>query len=253
MYFSPPNGSTLLDAKFGSREPVFFGRARLDPLTSPQPLALTDVASSGFACAGASTSHRQWPQQVSFGSVVVGILGNGHQLDRIYSTWLPELSQGHVYLMVDACEHATTSLSMHRRAQSDVKAHAARDGPAIQLVHLTPTISACRCQKQIIAPRPTARHGRTASRRRGIASLSARHSPLRARAGCGCHGSTEPTHFGYNDYAICPKSFGYHAQAKVAHLALAHAFGMAQRDATTSAIRTPAPLFPCAFARVASV
>ena len=101
----------------------------------PHPLVRAGV---GFACAGGSASHGQWPQQASFRSVVVGILGNGHQLDRIYSTWLPELWQGHVYLMVDACEHATTSLSMHRR---NTKTHAARDGPVIQLVrHHTPTI-----------------------------------------------------------------------------------------------------------------
>ena len=111
---------------------------------------LADFASSGFACAGDSASHEKQPQLASFRSVVVGILGNGHQLDRIYSTWLPELSQGHVYLMVDACVHATTSLSMYRRSQSIAKAHAARNGPAtIQLVrHLTPTASACRSHTQ---------------------------------------------------------------------------------------------------------
>ena len=42
--------------------------------------------------------------------------------------------------VVDACEHATTSLSMHRR---NAKTRAARDGPVIQLVrHHTPTILA---------------------------------------------------------------------------------------------------------------
>ena len=104
---------------------------------NPHPLVRAGV---GFACAGGFASHGLWPQQASFRSVVVGILGNGHQLDRIYSTWLPELWQGHVYLMVDACEHATTSLSMHRR---NAKTRAARDGPVIQLVrHHTPTILA---------------------------------------------------------------------------------------------------------------
>ena len=114
------------------------GRTQLDRVAlNPHPLVRAGV---GFACAGGSASHGQWPQQASFRSVVVGILGNGHQLDRIYSTWLPELWQGHVYLMVDACEHATTSLSMHRR---NAKTRAARDGPVIQLVrHHTPTILA---------------------------------------------------------------------------------------------------------------
>ena len=157
---------------------------------NPHPLVRAGV---GFACAGGSASHGQWPQQASFRSVVVGILGNGHQLDRIYSTWLPELWQGHVYLMVDACEHATTSLSMHRR---NAKTRAARDGPVIQLVrHHTPTILA-RSKTQANQMPPASRFCRTASRRRGTASQSARPSPLRARAGCGCRGSTEQTRFG---------------------------------------------------------
>ena len=163
---------------------------------SPHPLVLADV---GSACAAGSASHGQWPQ-ASFRSVVVGILGNGHQLDRIYSTWLPELSQGHVYLMVDACEHAATSLSMHRR---NAKTHAARDGPAIQLVrHHTPTVMPRPNADKTLPPTP--RRGRTASRRRGTASQSARLSPLRARAGCGCRGSTEQTRFGYDQ--LCQMS-----------------------------------------------
>ena len=177
-------------------------RARSDrvALTSPRPLVLADVASSGFACAGGSASLGQWPQQASFRSVVVGILGNGHQLDRIYSTWLPELSQGHVYLMVDACEHATTSLSMYRRS---AKTHTARDGPAIQLVHHhTPTVLPRPIADKTLLP--ASRRCRTASRRQGTASQSAHPSPLRARAGCGCRGSTEQTRFGYDN--ICQMS-----------------------------------------------
>ena len=174
-------------------------RARSDRVAlSPHPVVLADV---GFACAGGSASHGQWPQQAGFRSVVVGILGNGHQLDRIYSTWLPELSQGHVYLMVDACEHATTSLSMHRR---NAKTHAARDGPAILLVRHHPPTVLPRPNADKTLP-PASRRCRTASRRRGTASQSARPSPLRARAGCGCRGSTEQTPFGYHNYAKCPK------------------------------------------------
>ena len=94
----------------------------------PRPLV---PPSTAFTCSGAASSSAEPPQtdRLDFTSVVVGVLGNGHQLDRIYSTWLPELLYGKVYLMVDACTHADTSLSMHRRAQS----RSAHDGPTIKL------------------------------------------------------------------------------------------------------------------------
>ena len=90
------------------------------------------------------------------------------------------------------------------RARHDVPEHAPpqrkdtrRSGRAVDPAG-TPPHANHPCQVQIAGKKmpPASRCCRTASRRRGTASQSARPSPLRARAGCGCRGSTVQTRFG---------------------------------------------------------
>lgn len=80
------------------------------------------VRSRGFSCTGAASSSRSVPDDVAadFHDVVVGVLGNGHLMDRVYATWLPELTRGKVYLFADACHHANVSLAMFLRCNGNL-------------------------------------------------------------------------------------------------------------------------------------
>jgi hypothetical protein len=39
----------------------------------------------------------------------MGLLGNGHRIERHFTVWLPELRGASVYILVDACLHANSS------------------------------------------------------------------------------------------------------------------------------------------------
>ena len=79
------------------------------------------VHSPSFSCSAASSSSAVPPDGAAadFHDVVVGVMGNGHLMDRVYATWLPELTRGKVYLFADACHHANVSLAMFLRCNDN--------------------------------------------------------------------------------------------------------------------------------------
>ena len=73
----------------------------LTPVAAMLTAYRQDCALPGFSClgeAGPAVESRPALSNFTFDRLLVGLLGNGHRIDRIFTTWLPELRGASFYV-----------------------------------------------------------------------------------------------------------------------------------------------------------